>query len=343
MAVGVELTADEISELRALVQCPDIAATVATRARIVLWRAGNLSKKEIAESAGVSRPTVDLWLSRYAADGLAGLLERPSGAGREQVPGRVRARILAASRVRPPAETGLSHWSSREMAAWISCAEGVPVSHHYVAKLWRDNGIQPHRHGTFKLGRDPGCTDEVAGIVGLYLLPPAGVVVLGADETTRVPEPDRTQPLPVIVLGSAEVHDGCPPAHDAASFLEFLETAVEPHVDKKIRVVLEGLCTHTAPEVTTWFENNPHVRLHHTPACSSWVGQIEVTFGVFARQAVRCGTFSSAEVLIGQTRDYIGRQDAGATPFTWIAAAGEPLAKVRVVQTTSRSRGHRTD
>ena len=98
--------------------------------------------------AGVSRPTVDLWLARYAAEGIAGLLDQPRGAGREQVPPAIRARILAVTRTTPPAETGLSHWSSREMAAFIKRTEGVYVSHHYVAKLWRETGAQavPARH-----------------------------------------------------------------------------------------------------------------------------------------------------------------------------------------------------
>lgn len=43
---------------------PDVAAT---RARIVLWRAEGRRKKDVAASARVSRPTVDLWLERYAA------------------------------------------------------------------------------------------------------------------------------------------------------------------------------------------------------------------------------------------------------------------------------------
>src|SRR5918993_3611490 len=120
----------------------DTPAPVATRARIVLWRAEGRQKKEIAAMAGVSRPTVDLWLKRYEADGIAGLIDRPRGAGREQVPGAIRARILAARRTSPPAETGLSHWSSREIAAFIKRTEGVYVSHHYVAKLWRETGAE---------------------------------------------------------------------------------------------------------------------------------------------------------------------------------------------------------
>lgn len=42
------------------------------------------------------------------------MLDRPRGAGREQVPASVRARVLAVSQESPPAGTGLSHWSSRE-------------------------------------------------------------------------------------------------------------------------------------------------------------------------------------------------------------------------------------
>lgn len=125
----------ERADLRALVYSQDVAATVATRARIVLWTAENRRKKDVAELAGVSRPTVDLWLGRYATQGITGLLDRPRGAGREQVPASVRARILALSRTSPPASTGLSHWSSREMSAFITQTEGVSVSHHYVAKL----------------------------------------------------------------------------------------------------------------------------------------------------------------------------------------------------------------
>ena len=111
---AVELTVAQVDELRELIYCADVPATVGTRARIVLWFGENRPKKEIAAMAGVSRPAVNLWLSRYAAEGVAGLLERKRGAGREQVPATIRAKILAATRSAPP--EGLSHWSSREMA-----------------------------------------------------------------------------------------------------------------------------------------------------------------------------------------------------------------------------------
>lgn len=181
----MELTAAQLEELRDLTYCPDVPATVGGRARIVLWYAEKRPKLEIAAMAGVSRPTMDVWLARYAEEGIAGLLDRKRGAGREQVPGRIRVRILAAARSAP--QEGLSHWSSREMVKFIARTESVTVSHHYVAKLWRETGLKPHRQGTFKLSRDPEFADKVGDIVRLYLDPPGGAVVLSVDEKTRAP------------------------------------------------------------------------------------------------------------------------------------------------------------
>src|SRR3954462_6295717 len=116
LAVSVELTADQCAELRALTTSSEVSAAVGTRARIVLWHAEGRLKKDIAALAGVTRPTVDLWLGRYAARGGSGLLSQPPGAPRGEVPADVRSRVLALPCMTPPADTGLSHWSSRLMA-----------------------------------------------------------------------------------------------------------------------------------------------------------------------------------------------------------------------------------
>jgi transposase len=353
----MELADEQQAELRALINSPDVAATVATRARIVLWRTEGRRKKDIAVLAGVSRPTVDVWLGRYAAQGVAGLLDRSHAAPREQVPPRIRARVLALTRTSPPSETGLSHWSSREMARFIARTEGVAVSHHWVATLWRDNGLKPHRQGTFKLSRDPQFAAKVADIVGLYLNPPGAAVVLSLDEKTQIQALDRTQPLLPIEFDAAEkrTHDyvrhgttnlfaalnvatgevvgECRPRHDGANFLAFLKKAVRPHRGKQVHVVLDNLSTHATPDVLAWLEANPHVRFHFTPKGSSWMNQIETWFGIITRQAIRRGTFSSVQVLIRQIRDYIDHWNADAKPFAWTATADQILAKVQLVQT----------
>lgn len=355
---GVVLSQEQTAELRAVVNSRDVPAALGTRARIVLWMAGGRRRKDVAELAGVSLPTVDRWVERYAEDGLVGLEERKRGGPREQVPAWVPARILALTRTTPAPETGLSHWSSRQLAAYLKRTEGVAVSWHYVARLWRDNGLKPHRSGTFKLSKDPRFAGKVADIVGLYLQPPGGAVVLSIDEKTQIQALHRMQPLLPLDFGVSEqrTHDykrhgitnlfaapdvntgqvtaACHPDRTGQRFLAFLRQAVKPHAGKEIHVVLDNLSTHTTPDVNAWLARNPNVTFHFTPVGSSWLNQIEIWVGIITRQAIRRGTFTSVMALIARTRDYVEHWNVDAEPFTWTATADEILAKVRWVQTS---------
>jgi transposase len=351
------LTDAQRDELLALMRAEGVPAKVATRARIVLWRAEGRRKTEVAALAAVSRPTVDAWLERYARDGVAGLLDRPRPAPPKRIPAQVRGRVLAVTRTSPPAETGLSHWSSRELAAFLRRTEGLAVSHSYVARLWQETGLKPQRQGTFKVSKDPEFAAKVADIVGLYLDPPGHAVVLSVDEKTQVQALDRTQPvLPItfgvteqrthdyvrhgttnlfaaLNVGTGEVLGECAPRRDGESFLAFLKKAVKPYAGQEVHVVLDNLSTHTTADVLAWLEKNPHVHFHFTPVGSSWLNQVETWFSIITRQSIRRGTFSSVRVLIKQIQDYIKKWNTNAKPFTWTATADEILAKVQVVQT----------
>jgi transposase len=356
LAGGVELTAGQLAELRALTISSEVSAAVGTRARIVLWHGEGRMKKDIAVLAGVSRPTVDLWLARYGADGAAGLLAAQPGGPREQVSAGVRSRVLALTRMTPPTETGLSHWSSRAMADYVSRVDKTPVSHHWVANLWREYGLKPHRQGTFKLSKDPRFADKVADIVGLYLDPPGAAVVLSLDEKTQIQALDRTQPLlPIefdateqrthdyvrhgttnlfaaLNVGTGEVIGDCVPARNGPAFLAFLNKAVAPHAGREIHVVLDNLSTHTTPDVRSWLDSHPNVHFHFTPTGSSWLNQIETWFGIITRQAIRRGTFASVQVLTRTIRDYIASWNRNPRTFQWTATTDEILAKVRLTQ-----------
>ena len=357
----VELSESDRVELLAMLNSTTVSARVATRARIVLWRAEGWLKKDVALRAGVSRPTVDAVLERFAADGVAGLLDQPVRVVRlDRVPAQVRARILAVTRCSPPRETGLSHWSSRELSGFLKRTENISVSHNYIARLWREHGLKPWRVGTFKLSRDPAFAEKVADIVGLYLEPPGGAVVLSIDEKTQVQALDRTQPTLPLDCGkvekkthdyirhgttnlfaalnvvTGEVYGECCPTRNGQDFLNFLKKAVRPHAGKEIRIVLDNLSTHTTPDVLAWLEKNPNVTFHFTPVGSSWLNQIETWFGIITRQAIRRGTFTSVRALIAQIVDYINSWNANPRPFTWIATADEILAKVKVVEANVR-------
>lgn len=330
--------------------------SVAWRAQIVLWDDEGYSAAEIAQQAGTTKPTVYKWLDRYAEQGIAGLESRKSTGRPRSVSGEVRARIVALTRTTPPASTGLTHWSSSEMAKYLKGHEGISVSHNFVAGLWRENGLQPHRLGTFTLSRDPDFAAKVADVVGWYLDPPAGAVVLSMDEKTQVQDLDRTQPLlPLdfdksekrthdyvrhgttnlfasLNVGTGEVIGRCFDQRRTVEFVTFLNQVIRQYPNQEIHVIVDNLSTHAGDEIDQWQDHHPQVTFHYTPKGSSWMNQVETWFGIITRQAIRRGTFQSVRQLIQHIENYITHWNEDATPFTWTATADEIIAKVQILE-----------
>jgi transposase len=116
------------------------SAGLAQRARIVLLPADGVAVKDIVERVGVSKPTVIGWKKRYAGEGIGGLQDRPK-------PGR--RRVVDEAAEPPPERLGVTHWSTRLLAAELG------ISHVWVGKIWKRWGLQPWRSETFKFSTDP--------------------------------------------------------------------------------------------------------------------------------------------------------------------------------------------
>ena len=92
----------------------------------------------------------------------------------------------------PPAGLGITHWSTRTLAAHLK------VSRMTVARIWADHDLAPHRIQTFKFSTD---------LCALYLEPPAGAVVLCVDEKSQIQALDRTAPtLPLRAFARLQMH-----------------------------------------------------------------------------------------------------------------------------------------
>jgi transposase len=104
------------------------------RARIILLWDDGASKREIAEALETSVVTVAKWIERYEQDGIAALESRKSPGRPREVSAEERSRIIALTRLSPPAETGLSHWSSYEMSRYLKAHEGIDVSHNFISR-----------------------------------------------------------------------------------------------------------------------------------------------------------------------------------------------------------------
>jgi transposase len=348
------LTPDEREELQSVILV-GYDGSLSDRAQIVLWWHQGKSAAEIARLAGTSKPTVYKWVERYREGGLAALEDMKSTGRPRSVPSEARSRILALTRMSPPQETGLSHWSSYEMAKYLK-REGISVSHNFVAQLWREHGLKPHLQGTFKLSRDPEFAAKVVDVVGLYLSPPEGAIVFSFDEKTQVQALDRTQPTLPLDFGMAEkrTHDyirhgttnlfaalnvlngkviaKCFPRKRTSEVLKFLTGVVGRYPkSREIHVILDNISTHNNDDIARWLEKRPNVTFHFTPVGSSWINQIEIWFGIITRQAIRRGSFKSVAHLIKRIDDYVKHWNQDATPFTWEATPGDILEKVAML------------
>ena len=101
------------------------AGGLVMRARIVLAAADGAGTGEIVERVGVSKPTVIAWRKRYVAEGIGGLDDRAK-------PGRPKriddVAIVQATLDPPPEALGVTHWSTRLLAAHLG------ISNYTVAR-----------------------------------------------------------------------------------------------------------------------------------------------------------------------------------------------------------------
>jgi transposase len=354
LTVSVDVPPRDREVLASWCRSTSIRAGLAQRARIVLLAADGAGTSEIVARTGASKPTVIAWKKRYAAEGVGGLDDRPK-------PGRPRTTddvaIVLATLEPPPGRLGVTHWSSRLLAAELG------VSNVKVADVWREYGLQPWRRETFKFSTDPQLEAKVRDVIGLYLNPPDNAIVLCVDEKSQVQALDRTAPIlpprpglpekathdyvrhgtttlfaALEVATGKVVTDACYPRHRHQEFLRFLKKVAAAHPRAELHIVVDNYATHKHPDVQAWLAKNSRITLHFTPTSGSWLNMVEIFFGIITRQAIRRGTFTSVKDLITAIGAFIDGWNDRCQPFTWTKTADELLPHCKPGKRTSFTR-----
>jgi transposase len=353
LTVNVEVPPRDREVLTSWARSTSIRAGLAQRARIVLLAGDGTGTNEIVRRTGASKPTVILWKKRYAAEGPGGLLDRPK-------PGKPRVTddvgIVLATLEPPPARLGVTHWSSRLLAAELG------LSNVKVAKVWREWGLKPWRRETFKFSTDPELEAKVRDVVGLYLNPPDKAVVLCVDEKSQVQALERTAPvLPLrpgipekathdyvrhgtttlfaaLETATGKVTSACYPRHRHQEFLAFLRRVAKAYPRRQLHIVTDNYGTHKHQDVKDWLAKNPRITLHFTPTSGSWLNMVEIFFGIITRQAIRRGSFTSVEDLIAAIETYIDGWNHRCQPFTWTKTPDQLIPHCRPGKRTSFTR-----
>jgi len=344
--VCVVVNAAEREQLAVIVADRNRPRKHVERARIVLASADRGSVQRVAQSIGVSRPTVWRWQQRFAETGVEGLLhDKTRKPGKAPLAAETTARVVALTCTAPPHQA--TDWTGRGMAK----ATGISLSS--VRPIWRAHQLQPHRLRTFKRSRDPSFAVKLADIVGLYLDPPAHAVVLSVDEKSQIQARDRTQPGLPIKPGRCQTmtHDykrhgtttlfaalsvldrtvigRCMQRHRHLEFIRFLN-AVEREVPagKVIHTGLDNYATHKHPKVLAWLSRHPRWTLHFTPTSASWLNAVENFFSKMTRQRIRRSVFRSIANLQATINAYLAEHNDNPKPFVWTKSVDAILAKL---------------
>jgi transposase len=350
-AAAIELSELQARELRAVLRTPSASQQQALRARIVLRAAQGATNTQIAGEVGVSLPTVGLWRRNFAARGMDGLSDAPRSGRPREIDDDEVARVLAKTLESPP--DGSTHWSVRRLAA------ATGISPTTVHRIWRDHELKPHQVRSFKFSKDPRLAEKIVDVVGLYMDPPKGALVLCVDEKTQIQALDRTQPtLPMkpgkaqrmthdykrngttslyaaLEIATGEITGACYPQHRHQEFLAFLNSLVRAYPRRPLHVVLDNSSTHSTPEVERWLARHKRVQFHFTPTSASWMNMVEIWFSILTSQQVRRGVYHDVPELIAAIEHFIAGYNQRAQPFVWTKTAETILAKATKQQPTS--------
>jgi len=308
--------------------------------------ADGVDSQDIAETLGVSRPTVQLWHQRFLSLRVAGLQKDAPRPGRNPriAPEKIKAVVEATLHTTPRNAT---HWSTRSMA------EAQGISEASVRRIWRRHNLKPHLLETFKLSRDKRFVEKLSDVVGLYLNPPDRALVLCVDEKSQIQALDRTQPLLPLRPGvpARQTHDyrrngtttlfaaldvktgkvfgETRARHRAIEFRKFLDL-IDANVPAELDVhlVLDNYGTHKTALIRRWFAKRPRYHLHFTPTYGSWLNLVERWFAGLTAKQLRRGVHRSVAALKRAIHEYIDAHNVDSKPFVWTKTADEILASI---------------
>lgn len=361
VANRLEVTAEQLAELRKVVRRPTATQREIMRARIILERATGATQKEVAGRVGVQRLVVAHWERRFREEGMAGLADAKGRGRKPSVSDEKRKKVIVDA-TRPPYPR--KRWTARTMA------RAAGVSRSTVQRLWSQNEIKPHLIRTFKLSKDPDFEEKFWDVIGLYLDPPAKALVLCCDEKSQCQAIERTQPGLPLGIGQirTKTHDYrrhgtitlfaalnyltgkisrfIAPTHSHAEWLAFLKQLNREAPDGlTLHLIVDNLSTHKTPEVRNWIDkiNRKHhheygidrIAQHFVPTSSSWMNLVERFFRDLTEDVIRDGSFASVKELVAAIEAYLAERDLTPKRYVWKAEGAKILEKIARARQTA--------
>jgi transposase len=323
------------------------------RARIVLLAAREWPNARIAAEVGVAVDTVRTWRGRFAAEGLAGLMDRPRS-GRPSRFTAIQVAQVKSLACQLPVDAGapLARWSCPELAR-EAVTQGMveTVSASTVRRWLAADAIKPWQFRSWLFPRDPDFAMKAQRVLDLYdrrfngkNLGPDEYVI-SSDEKTSIQARCRCHPtLPpgkarmmrvnhdyerggaLAYLAAYDVHQArvfgqCAASTGITPFMALVEQVMttEPYASaKRVFWVVDNGSSHRGQAaIDRLAQRFPIAVMVHTPTHASWLNQVEIYFSVLQRKVVSPNDFTDLTEVEHRLVEFEKRYNATATPFDW--------------------------
>jgi transposase len=331
---------------------PDDNPSLALRAKIVLACGKGYTNRYVAQHYGVGEGQVAQWRQRYVDGGIEALRDKPRTGAPPSISEEVVDAVIAATWEPPPAA---ALWTTRSMATAIG------ISASSVGRIWRQHGVDPRRRNIVPLSLDPDFVDRVRAVVGLFLDPPGGALVLVADQAVDVPSSvvhnprgarwprtedrgsDQSEFHHALVVAAGRVLADPVAARTNErdrgfrfqQFLFRLDQLVPRDFD--VHVIADQASNPRPGVLRDWLTRHLRLQLHVAPTDRWWMTLLEWWLTELGNRGLSLPPAALAASINDWTQ--VGREDP--RPFLWLQSAAE-IAEILAIERAPRSRSEET-
>lgn len=292
---------------------------LAFRASIVLGADEGISKSQLAEKLGTTRPTVNYWLRRFEDAGVKGISQHVRPGRKKKITDAQIKAIRDATVLSKP--TRGNHWSTRTLA------QAMDVSHSTVFRVWQSQNLQPQDF----------VEERVRDIVGLYVSAKDSAVVFTADKNLDAARVDDTNPkialkrerarsyYRVVKAGLLQAIDDLAfvgphePREQLISFMGFLDSVdVNTSERHELHIIAVRGGVARSRMAGAWFTANARCHVHFVPAGARWNTFVQRWLAGLSPEGMNLRSFAH----LAELTSYIKRRIAGESgqPIIWTAS-----------------------
>ena len=303
--IRVQLSTVETQQLQA--QARKEVGRVSERIHFVLLCGQGQSAPEIGQMLGYTAATVRAWLTRYQAEGLAGLSDKARSGRPARANETFRDNLGQWMKISPNRLGYLATFWTVALLVTHLASQGWHLSGSTVRRTLHALDYRWRRPRLAVTRRDPAGSAKMAVISRAMgqiqpgdhffsldesefkMLPVLRAMWSKIAHTVRIPTPLYN--ASVWAFGAVDIFNGqwhCSlyDKHNSANFIDFLEKIVQACPTGHIWLVVDHAPTHTAKKVTIWLEAHPQVTLLFLPKYASHLNPIERIWGMMKDKVV---------------------------------------------------------